>query len=448
MLGLLAVNASAQEFKIITLDPGHFHAALFQRETLPGVADTSYIYAPLGPDLTAHLNRIYQFNHCVEHPTRWKLEIFAGPDYLDRMLAERRGNVVVLSGNNRHKIDRLLACVRAGLHVLADKPWIIEPEAFPKLQAVLDAADQRGIVAYDAMTERFEISCILQRELVNDPAVFGEILEGAADEPAVSLRSVHYLFKEVDGIPNLRPAAYFDIRQQGEGLADVGTHLVEHVQWTLFPEQAIDYRRDLQVLSGSRWPTVLDLAQFRQVTGETEFPDFLERGVTSGRLEYFCNNSVSYTLRGVRVRIEVLWEFAAPPGGKDTQLAVFRGSKARVELRRDREQDFRPEIFVIPVAGQETAVGKALREKIAALQAVHPGLNLEEKQGELRVAIPEALCASHEAHFSELSRRFLRYAGDPQSLPAWEKPNLLAKYHVTTQGVALARQSVKQSPNR
>jgi hypothetical protein len=33
----------------------------------------------------------------------------------------------------------------------------------------------------------------------------------------------------------------------------------------------------------------------------------------------------------------------------------------------------------------------------------------------------------------------LRYLGDRSLLPAWEKPNMLAKYFVTTRGVEMAR---------
>ena len=38
-------------------------------------------------------------------------------------------------------------------------------------------------------------------------------------------------------------------------------------------------------------------------------------------------------------------------------------------------------------------------------------------------------------------RRFFGFLKNPKSLPAWEKPNMLAKYYVTTKGVELARQS-------
>src|SRR5262249_42290252 len=179
------------------------------KEMYPGVADTVHVYAPLGPDLSAHLLRIAGFNLRAESPTRWKLEVHASPDYLERMLAERPGNVVVLSGRNQGKIDRVLACVKAGLNVLADKPWIISAADFPKLEQALDAAEAGRLVAYDVMTERSEVATVLQRELVNDPAVVGEIPPGTADAPAIAMESVHNVLKVVAGGPHPPPAPVF-----------------------------------------------------------------------------------------------------------------------------------------------------------------------------------------------------------------------------------------------
>ena len=50
------------DVRLVTLDPGHFHAALIQKEMYPGVVPTAHVYAPLGPDLLAHLGRIAGFN--------------------------------------------------------------------------------------------------------------------------------------------------------------------------------------------------------------------------------------------------------------------------------------------------------------------------------------------------------------------------------------------------
>ena len=62
-------DRAMQEVKIITLDPGHFHAALVQKRMYPGVSRRVDIYAPLGFDLTEHLNRIARFNLRADDPT-------------------------------------------------------------------------------------------------------------------------------------------------------------------------------------------------------------------------------------------------------------------------------------------------------------------------------------------------------------------------------------------
>src|SRR5438309_8679761 len=206
------------EVRLITLDPGHFHAALVQKEMYLGVAKQVHIYAPLGADLIAHLQRIAGFNARKDNPTSWELEIHTGPHALQRMLHERLGNVVVLSGRNREKIDRILAAVKAGVNVLADKPWIISLEDLPKLQAALDTADANRVIAYDIMTERHEITSIIQRELVNDPDIFGDICVGSENEPGVFMESVHYLLKTVAVKLLRRPAWLLGTCEPGDGL--------------------------------------------------------------------------------------------------------------------------------------------------------------------------------------------------------------------------------------
>jgi predicted dehydrogenase len=430
------------DVQLITLDPGHFHAALVQKEMYPGVAAQSHVYAPLGPDLLAHLQRIAGFNARTDNPTSWQLEVHAGPDSLPRMLRERPGNVVVLSGRNRYKIDYLKAAVEAGLHVLADKPWVIRADDVPKLQAALDTAEARGLIAYDIMTERYEITSILQRELVNDPEVFGTAEPGSAEEPGIFMESMHYLMKPVAGVPNRRPAWFFDVGQQGEGLTDVGTHLVDLVPWILFPGQAIDHRSEVRVRSARRWPTVLTRADFAAVTGGADFPDFLRAEVADDRLHYYCNTLVSYTLRGAHVKLNVLWDYEAAPGAGDTHFAVFRGSRSRVEVRQGKEQDYRPELYVIANRpGDHEGVLRALRERAGRLQEAYPGVGVEDLGREARLATPDRYRVGHEAHFAEVTRQFLRYLEEPRALPAWEKANMLAKYVVTTEGVRRARQS-------
>lgn len=412
------------DFQLITLDPGHFHASLVQKEMYPGVSRRSSVYAPLGPDLAEHVKRVARFNLRPQNPTCWELDLHAAPDFLERMLAERPGNIVVLSGRNRGKIRYIQAALDAGLHVLADKPWIIQPGDFAALEEALATATRKNLIAYDIMTERYEITSILQRELVNDAEVFGSILPGSETEPAVYMESVHHILKLVAGVPNLRPAWFFDVEQQGEALADVGTHLVDLVQWTLFPAASIDCRRDLRLSAARRWPTPISAAQMRQVTGEP-----------GPAIDYYCNTSVSYALRGIHTKLDVLWRWEAPPGTGDTHFAVYRGSKARVEVRQGKEENYQPELYVVPA---EPASMDNVARRIDVLASRFPGIAAERRHGELRVTIPDSYRVGHEAHFAQVARQFFGYLKGAE-FPAWENPCMLAKYFVSTKGTELSQ---------
>jgi len=436
----LSVNAGAAEpVRLMTLDPGHFHAALIQKEMYPGVDPTVHVYAPVGSDLLQHLGRVTAFNERAERPTSWRLEVHAGPDFLERMLRERPGNVVVISGRNRGKIDRILASVEAGLNVLADKPWLVSAADFPKLEKVLTLAAEKRLVAYDVMTERSEITSILQRELVRDPELAGAVGPGSEAEPALEMESVHNILKVVAGAPNLRPAWFFDTAEQGEALADVGTHLVDLAAWLLFPDQAIDYRSELALVAARRWPTSLSAEELRRVTGLKQLPAELTAPMRGGELDYYANGEAGYALRGVHVRVKALWNYEAPAGAGDTHRAVVRGSRSRVEILQGAEQRWQPELYVTANRPAETAsVKAALERRVAALAVVRPGLSVVDEGARLRVAIPDRYRVGHEAHFAEVTGRFLSYLKDPASMPRWETPNMLAKYKVTTDAVAMS----------
>ncbi|MBZ5591436.1 MAG: oxidoreductase [Acidobacteriia bacterium] len=426
--------------RLIVVDPGHFHAALVQKEMYPWLAKQVSVYAPLGPDVLDYLNRIAQFNSRGEHPTAWEIELHTGPDFFERMLRERAGNVIVLAGRNRPKIARIRASVEAGLNILADKPWIITSAEMPTLERVLTEAGQKGLVAYDIMTERYEITAILQRELVNDEGVFGRLTSGNAEEPAISAKSVHHLMKQVAGTPLRRPAWFFDVNEAGEGLADVGTHVVDLVQWTAFPDKMLDYKTDVRVLSGRHWPTVIPQSDFQKVTGEPAFPRSLEAHVHDGNLQYFCNNFVHYTVEGIHVKLDILWNWEAPPRAGDMYEASFRGTKARVEIRQGPQQQYRPELYVVANSvSLKAEVFAELRRKVENLQKAYPGLAIYEDGSEARIVIPEKFRVGHEAHFAQVTNRFFDYLKAPRTMPAWENTNMLVKYFITTKGVELSQ---------
>ena len=413
------------EFRLITLDPGHFHASLIQKEMYPEVSKRVAVYAPLGPDLGDHVKRVARFNQRAHNPTAWELEIHAAPDFLERMLAERPGNIVVLSGRNRGKIRYIRAALEAGLNVLADKPWVIHPADLPALEEALAIAARKGLVAYDIMTERYEITSLLQRELVNDAEVFGAVVPGSEAEPAVYMESVHHILKLVAGVPNLRPSWFFDVEQQGEALADVGTHLVDLVQWTLCPGAAIDQRSDISLVAARRWPTPITPSQMLQVTGEP-----------APAADYYCNTSVSYAIRGIHTKLDVLWRWEAPSGTGDTHFAAYRGSRARIEVRQGAAENYRPELYVVPA---DTGSLAAIAKRIGLLADRFPGIGADPRGNEIRVAIPDSYRVGHEAHFAQVTNQFFTYLKQPETFPGWENPNMLAKYFVTTKGVELSQ---------
>ncbi len=428
-----------RDVRLITYDPGHFHAALIQKEMYAGVSPRVHVYAPLGPDLLRHLGRIAAFNARAEQPTAWELEVHTSADPLARLVAERPGNVVVLSGRNRGKIDAILAALNAGLHVLADKPWVICVKDLPRLQTALDLAEKKGLVALDIMTERHEVTSQLQREMIHDPEVFGQIDPGSEDRPSVFLESEHFLCKTVAGVPIRRPAWFFDVEQAGEGLADVGTHLVDLVPWVLFPGEGIGID-EIRMGKASRVPTMLSKADFQKVTGEVDYPAVLAPYVVSAQLLYYCNSMVSYSVRGVHVWLNVSWSFEAGPGTGDRHLARFRGTRSQVEVRQGAAEYFLPEVYVVPRDFVDLAAVKlAVRRRAELLQDRYPGVGVEEVDDKLRLVIPDVLRVGHEAHFAQVARQFLGYLDDPATRPAWEKANMLAKYHVTTHGVRRAR---------
>jgi len=433
--GALAAQNNYMQSKLIIVDPGHFHATLLQKEMYPWVDPRVTVYAPLGPDLLEYLNRIRLFNSRPENPTRWVLDIHTSNDPMGEMLRAPAGNIVVFTGRNRGKIDRILAALKAGLNVLADKPWIIVSADMPKLEEALALAKAKNLAAYDIMTERYEVTSELQRELVNDPEVFGTLEKGTRAEPGVRARSIHHLMKVVAGVPLRRPAWFFDIVEYGEGLADVGTHVVDLMQWTAFPGQAVDYRKDIELLGGRRWPLNMTKEQFARVTGEADFPAALGSYVHGGVLDYYCNNAVDYTLRGVHVGLEILWNWEAAEGG-DVYEASFRGTKARVEIRQGAKERFVPEVYV---AGGSAAVAAALERRVAALQARWPGLAAVKSGADIRMVVPEKFRVGHEEHFGQVTNRFFEYVTSPKALPEWETPYMLAKYRVSTEGTEIGR---------
>jgi predicted dehydrogenase len=423
--------------RLLTVDPGHFHAALVQKIMYPQVSPDVHVYAPEGTDVQQHLNRIASYNTRSTDPTAWNEIVYKGNDFFEKMLSEKAGNVVVLSGNNRKKAEYITRSVNAGLNVLADKPMIISPDDFPKLEEAFAAAKEKGVLLYDIMTERFETTTILQKLLSLDKSVFGTLETGSKSEPAVTKVSVHHFSKIVSGSPLQRPAWFFDVEQQGEGIVDVTTHLVDLVQWECFPENILS-PSDITISSARRWPTIISKEEFKGVTGSDDFPEFLLKDVNDGKLKVFSNGEITYQIKGIWAKVSVTWNYMPPSGGGDTHYSVMRGSKCDLVIKQGAEEKYLPTLYIEKVKGSSmTDFTKNLQEALGKLPYDSLQIDVVDSKT-LKINMPKKYRVSHEEHFGQVTARFLEYLKDGK-MPDWEIPGMITKYYTTTSALKLAK---------
>ena len=427
------------EVKLITLDPGHFHAALVQKNMYDQISPEVYVYAPEGFDVNEHLKRIEGFNSRVENPTTWVEKVYTGADYLEKMLAEKPGNVVVLAGNNRTKTDYIRKSVEAGLNVLSDKPMVATPEEFGKLEEAFKIAQEKGVLLSDIMTERFEITTALQKELSMLPEIFGQLQPGSPEKPAVEKISIHHFYKSVAGNILVRPAWYFDTEQEGEGIVDVTTHLVDLIQWECFPNQVIQ-KTDIEMVSAKRWPTIITKEEFKSVTKLDEFPDYLTKDIKDGKINVFANGEMNYKIKGAYAKVAVEWRYKAPEGTGDTHYSIMRGSICDLMIKQGAEEKFDPTLYVVVKEGTDVGLFAGNLEKAVIQDLPQSGLGLEKVNNNTwKVIVPQKYKVGHEAHFAQVTEKYLEYlkAG---KVPDIEVQNMITKYYTTTSALKMARE--------
>ncbi len=419
--------------KLIVLDPGHFHAALLQMKMHKNISPIVHVYAPIDNGIYDYLKAVENFNTRPLNATNWQSKVFTGSDFVDRMVQEKAGNLVVLAGNNGKRIQYILKTAQAGLNILADKPLCINKEGFDLLKNAFRFAHQKGVLLYDIMTERSEITNILQKKLCNNKALFGELLKGSPDNPAVTMESVHHFSKTVNGEPVKRPPWYFDVKQTGEGITDVTTHLIDLTHWICFPEQAIDYHKNIQVVNAAHWPTKIGKQQFRQVTQEKTFPPYLSSNIKNDTLYVQANGYIIYRINGHYIKVKIEWPFEDKQGFGDRHYSMVKGTKATIIIETHKKQ----QLFVKPSKKENSKrLKSSFIKALSDLQQVYPGLGFEDIDGGWHIVIPDTYRHGHESHFSDVVERYVKYLKNG-ILPEWEKANMLSKYYITTTALNL-----------
>lgn len=423
-----------ESIKIMTLDPGHFHAALVQKSMYDGVSPEVHVFAPKGEDVSAYLGRIKGFNQREEDPTTWNVNVYTGDDFFEQMIIKKPGNVVVLSGNNGKKSEYILKSVEAGINVLADKPMVITPDKFPLLEQAFTTAEKNGVLLYDIMTERHEITSMLQKALAHTPTVFGDLQKGSAEKPAVTKESVHHFFKYVSGSPLKRPAWFFDTDQQGEGIVDVTTHLVDLIQWECFPEVILQ-KSDIEMVSAQRWPTIMNAEEFEKVTEYQEFPGYLQKNILDDNLNVYSNGEMIYKIKDVYAKVVVEWRYQAPEGTGDTHYSIMRGTLSDLIISQGAEEGFKPTLYI-----KQHNSDESFSDELTATLSGLPweGITAEMiDPGYWKVTIPDRYKIGHEAHFGQVTEKYIKYLKSGK-LPEWEVPNMIVKYYTTIEALKMA----------
>lgn len=420
-------------YTLTFLAPGHFHAALTLRERHPLVRNEIAVYAAELAEVQEFLGLVESFNARSERPTRWRPLVRVGADPLERVVAERPGDLVILAGRNDRKMGWIRRLHDAGLPVLSDKPWMTGSAVLEDLRAALAGPP----LALEMMTGRHETTTVIERMLVATPEVFGAFASDAG-EAAITFDSVHHLEKRVNGAPLRRPPWYFDVRVQGDGLADIPTHLVDHAQQLVAPGATGPGAASapLELIAARRWATAVPLEVFARVTGLDDFPAALGGLIDGTSLAYEGNGAISFRCGGVLVAVSTRWDLTEPAGGGDSHRALLRGTRADIRVEQSAATGWRRRLVVSPRPGA-AGVEDALHRSVAAWQASLPGLTVAPVEQGWELAIPATLRIPHESQFPRVLGEFLGYVERGQ-WPAGRVADTRAKYELLAQARGLA----------
>ena len=401
--------------------------------TPPAVcAITSHVYASPGPDRDKFVALVTAFNARPANPTSWVVHTHGDGDastQLEALISEKLASMVVLAGKNDTKLSTISRLITAGIHVLADKPWATSLESLSDLGAA--TAPDASALAMDIMTNKHDVIAKIRREIVNDPALFGGFRTDG-DLPCVEIGSVHHLMKLVNGAPLRRPAWYYDVGVQGNGLVDITSHMVDQVQWLLAEHTAEDYDfgTDCVLTSAATTDTEVPIELFCDSTGLAAFPEFLEGLLRESELEgsgplwaggggvtvlpLAANGALEYKLRGVSVRHTAEWRPREPAGGGDLHSATLRGMGCEVTVRCDDSTGYKQELLLTPASTDGPAVDAFGASVVAAIARWNnlpqfkgvSASHVPEKGGWV-IDVPAEIAPTHEEHFALAMEEFL-----------------------------------------
>lgn len=241
---------------------------------------------------------------------------------------------------------------------------------------------------------------------------------------------VHHYYKKSAGNVALRPSWYFDVREQGEGIADVSTHFIDLAMWQCSPDVPVSKER-VSAIAGSHYPTVISRDQFATVSGETDFSEFLSPYIRDGRLEVNANGTLQFAIDAIPVKIDIEWRY-----GNDSTRDIFRQEVkcALAEIMQTQDETTSNIRKMRVRMSGETAEAVSAR-----LSAKYPWVSLSEISDDVfEIVIDASSSPRMISGGTATAGKFLSFLnGEP--MPEWESVNTLTKYYITTTAVESLR---------
>jgi len=177
---------------------------------------------------------------------------------------------------------------------------------------------------------------------------------------------------------------------------------------------------------------------FTRITGEAGFPAELKPFVDGNELSYRCNAELVYQIGRVTARAATSWNVAPSPGGGDASHSVAHGTRADIHLEQSPRTGHRRRV-VVEVRAHAAAVGRALREAVAAWQAELPGIGVVPTgSSTYEMTVPPD--GGHETHFARVLDEFLKCVDD-RHRPAALAERTAAKYALLAEAAARTREA-------
>ena len=116
--------------------------------------------------------------------------------------------------------------------------------------------------------------------------------------------------------------------------------------------------------------------------------------------------------------------------------SFLRNCHSNLIIRQGKEQGFKPKLYI-----ENSPAGKEyeneLNRAFIELEKKYPGISLAKSAQGWEIVIPDNYREGHEAHFARVTEKYLSFLKSG-TMPAWEVPNMLAKYYTTTKALELS----------